>query len=778
MSNRTDLAKLNKILLKINALAPKAAALSDEELQGKTSEFRLRLKNGEKADSLLPEVYAVIREASKRILGMYPYDVQVLGAIALFHGDIAEMKTGEGKTLVASMPLYLSALTGVSTILVTMNSYLAVRDGQQFQKLFAFMGMTLAIGVTENPEERLTAEVKRRIYAADIVYTTHSALGFDYLMDNLAGNKDEKFLRPFGYCIIDEADAVLLDSAQTPLVISGAPKVQSSLYKTADYFVSTLEEGTDYKTEDKSVWLTDIGAHKAEQFFYIDHLYDGSHSDIVRHICLALRAHVSFTKDKDYIVRENKVELIDSISGRILSNTKLRAGQHQALEAKEHVPITTENRSMASVTYQSLFRMFPHLAGMTGSGADDAEELESTYSLHVIRIPTRKKVQRIDLPDRYFPNIRTQIMAAFQDTIRLHDKGQPVLVVTSSIAMSSVFSDLLLDRGIPHSVLNAFNVPKEAQIIKEAGQKGAVTVATSIAGRGTDIRLGEGVKELGGLAVLGIGRMDSKRMEVQARGRSGRQGDPGMSQFYVSLDDDVVLQYGDESLKKLRSLNEELHSKKIAKQILDAQKIREDQGRAIRASTCQFGENILAQRELVYETRNDIINADEFSEDYILSLQEKVIDRFLDSGLDLPDRTQLTRFILDHITYDLGSFPDTYVMPSRQKMKDYLMQLSQKCLHEKLAEIPGNKGKTAYIRTMIIRSLDQCWINEVDYMQQLRTAIAGRQYAQRNPRYEYRREAYASFQEMTKRVEETICRNILLGELQKLSGGKMKIVFP
>lgn len=778
MSNRTELAKLNKVLNKINALAPKAAALSDEQLQEKTKEFRSRLQKGVKPEAILPEAYAVIREAAKRILGMYPFDVQMLGAIALFDGNIAEMKTGEGKTLAAAMPLYLSALTGVSTILVTMNSYLALRDGHLFQKLFAFMGMTLEIGVTDNPDEKLTADDKRRIYAADIVYTTHSALGFDYLMENLAGSKDEKFLRPFGYCIIDEADAVLLDSAQTPLVISGAPKVQSNLYEISDYFVSTLEEGTDYETEEKNVWLTETGVKKAEQFFYVDHLYDGSHSDTVRHICLALRAHSSFTRDKDYIVQDDNIDLIDSISGRVLSHTRLRAGQHQALEAKEHVTITMENRSMASITYQSLFRMFPHLAGMTGSGADDANELEATYGLKVIRIPTRNKLRRVDLPDRYFPNIRTQIKAAFEDTIKLHEKGQPVLIVTSSIAMSTVFSDLLLDRGIPHSVLNAFNVPKEALIVKEAGQKGAVTVATSIAGRGTDIILGDGVKELGGLAVLGISRMDSRRMEVQARGRSGRQGDPGMSQFYISLDDDIVLQYGDESLKKLRKGTKELHSKKIAKMILKAQQLKEDNGRAARAATYKFGENILAQRELVYETRNDIINAKDFSEDYILSLQGKVIDRFLDSNHDLPDETRLTRFILDNITYDLGSFPDISLLTSRAKMKDYLMDLSRKCLHEKLAMFQSKEGQISYIRMMMIRSVDRCWIDEVDYMQQLRMAIAGRQYAQRNTRFEYRREAYASFQQMTEHVEESICRNILLGELQKLSNGKMKIVFP
>ncbi len=425
MSNRTELVKLKRTLGRINALAPETAALSDAALQAKTGEFRARLQKGETPRALLPEAYAVIREASRRILGMYPYDVQVMGAIALFAGNIAEMKTGEGKTLVASMPLYLSALTGNSTILVTMNNYLAIRDGELFQKLFAFLGMRLAIGVTDNPKEQLTAAKKRNIYAADVVYTTHAALGFDYLMENLAASREEKFLRPFYYCIIDEADAVLLDSATTPLVISGAPKVQSNLYEIADYFVSALEKDVDFEAEDKNVWLTPAGVRKAEQFFYLDHLYDGTHSDVVRHICLALRAHASFTRDKDYIVQDGSISLIDALSGRILANTKLRAGQHQALEAKEHLKITMENRSMATVTYQSLLRMFPHLAGMTGSGIEDAAELESTYGLKVVRIPTRKKIRRVDLPDRYFPNIRAQILAAFQDTVQLHEKGQP-----------------------------------------------------------------------------------------------------------------------------------------------------------------------------------------------------------------------------------------------------------------------------------------------------------------------------------------------------------------
>ncbi len=531
---------LHKILRKVNSWAPAMEKHSDEELRGLTVRFKERYRKGESLDALLPEAYAAVREAAKRVLGMYPYDVQVMGAIALHQGRIAEMKTGEGKTLVATMPLYLNALTWNSCILVTVNSFLAARDGKQMVELYLGMGLTTAIGVNEN-ESRQDVANKKSIYAADIVYTTNSSLGFDYLLDNLGDSYEKKYMRPFYYVIIDEADAVLLDNAQTPLVISGSPKVQSNLYEVADYFVTTLTEGVEYETQEQKVWLTREGIHKAEIFFSIENLYQGDHFMLIRHIYLALKAHTMYERDKQYVVSNDQIILLDERNGRLIYNTKLRGGQHQAIEAKEHVTVTAEQRAMASITYQSFFNLFPKTAGMTGTGAVDEAELQESYGMDVVTIPTNHPTIRKDYPDEVFSNLQAQMLGAMEEVLRLHAKHQPVLLIANSIRMSDLFSEMLLQKGIPHNVLNAYNEAKEADIIKEAGAADAVTIATSMAGRGTDIKMTDEVRSLGGLAVIGIGRMETLREELQTRGRAGRQGDPGFSKFYVSLVDDVVV---------------------------------------------------------------------------------------------------------------------------------------------------------------------------------------------------------------------------------------------
>lgn len=540
-----SLRVVKKILKKVNSHAEEMSKLSDNQLKDKTQQFKKRLKQGETLDNILPEAFAAIREADKRVLGMFPYDVQVMGGIVLHQGNIAEMKTGEGKTLTATMPMYLNALSGESIILVTTNEYLANRDCEEMSQVYNWMGLSAASAVPENADD-LKVEEKREIYNSDIVYTTNNALGFDYLIDNLASSKEEKFMPEFSYVIVDEVDAVLLDTATTSLVISGAPRVQSNMYKMTDEFVVSLEEEEDYRLDEekKNVWLTRKGIEVAQEYFRVPNLYDGKHVELVRHITLALKAHNLFEKGKDYVIEDNKMYLLDSTEGRILENTKMQQGQQQAIEAAEGAEISDDMRSMASITYQNFFRLFKKIGGMTGTGKTANKEFIETYYMKVIQIPTNNPVIRKDYPDKIYPTLREKLMASLKLVKELHEKGQPILLTTADVELSEIYSEILLHEQIPHNLLNAHNAAKEAEIISEAGQWGSVTVATSMAGRGTDIKLGKGVKELGGLAVIGTELMPSKRTELQLRGRSGRQGDPGFSQFFVSLEDDVVIDSG------------------------------------------------------------------------------------------------------------------------------------------------------------------------------------------------------------------------------------------
>ncbi len=769
----------NKILKKINKLAPKMKALSDSELSGLTDVFKGRLSKGENLDKIMIDAYAAIREAADRVLGMYPRDVQILGAIALHQGKIAEMKTGEGKTLVAAMPLYLNALTGQSTILVTMNNYLACRDGNQMGELFKFMGLTTSVGVKEDMADMLTLEEKKAAYAADIMYTTNGALGFDYLTENLGATKNDRFLRPYYYVIIDEADAVLLDSAQMPLVISGAPRVLSNMYQTADLFVTTLSE-EDYEVDEKrkKVYLTDAGIDKAQLFYSKENLFAKENFELVRHIMLALRAHKLLISQKDYLIGDGKVKLLDSGSGRILENTKLRQGQHQAIEAKEHVEITQESRAMASITYQALFNMFPKIAGMSGTAADDTAEFMNVYGLDVVKIPTYKPVRRKDLRNLCFYNREDQVDAALLEAEKIHKDGRPVLLITDAIDVSQECSDRLLKKGIPHNVLNAYNIPKEADIIKEAGQRGAVTIATSVAGRGTDIRLGEGVNELGGLAVIGIGIASNLRSEKQARGRSGRQGDNGTSIFYTSLEDQLVKDYGAEKLQEFAKRGSgQVKTRWLARQIRKAQRNCELSGREGRDTTTQFAESDKIQRTVIYSMRNSIIDMENMDEDFLLDVQEHVIDGFLTKYKKMPAVADVVRFILDHICYNLESRPDENDMHDKKSLKKYLMDISKARLEAQKQVLKSDMQKVYFYKIMSLKALDDCWIEQVDYMQQLRLYISGRTYAQRNIMYEYHKEAHASFMRMVENVKIGMMRNILLGEIQE-KNDKMIVINP
>ena len=518
--NKVD-RKLHFYLKRVKEEKRKLEALSDTQLQAKTLEFKNRLKNGETTDDLLPEAFAVAAEADRRILGMDPYDVQILGGIAIHFCYLAEMNTGEGKTLTATMPLYLNALEGKGAILVTANEYLAYRDAQEMGEVYQFLGLSIRAGVKKDSTEILTGEEKKAIYAADIVYTTHGALGFDYLINNLVKDKKDRFLRDFYYVIIDECDSVLMDSASMPLVISGSPRVQSNLYAMADFFVTTLVEDVHYELEDEKVWLTEKGIDYAQKYFRIKNFYAKENFEINRHVTLAMRAHFLLEKEEDYVIDEkNEVILLDKSTGRMMYGMKMRGGSHQAIEEKEHVAISQETRSVASITYQNLFNLFPKMSGMSGTIQDGKDELMRVYGKRVVVIPAHKPMQRKDLPDLYFRTSEEQFKAVIQETIKRHKIGQPVLLITSLISNTEMLSKLLVQEHIEHSILNANNAYWEAEIIKEAGQKNTVTVATSMAGRGTDIHLGPGVKELGGLCVLGVGRMENTRLERQARGRA------------------------------------------------------------------------------------------------------------------------------------------------------------------------------------------------------------------------------------------------------------------
>ncbi|CDF46469.1 protein translocase subunit SecA 1 [Roseburia sp. CAG:100] len=780
MKQTNKIRKLQRILNRIKKYKSKIAAMTDEQLADMTRVFRERLAQGVSLDELLPEAYAVICEADYRILGKFPYDVQILGGIALHQGYLAEMNTGEGKTLTATMPLYLNALTGKSTILVTTNEYLVLRDAEEMGQVYSFMGLTVAAGVRARQDEKISNDEKREIYDADIVYTTHSALGFDYLFNNLVTSAEDRFMREFYYVIIDEADFVLLDSAQTPLVISGAPRVQSNLYEMADFFVKTLEEDRDYEVEEKKVWLTDQGVRYAEQYFGIDNFYGREYFEINRHVTLALRAHVLFAKEKEYVVAENEeIRLLDSGSGRMMPGVKLRGGQHQALEVKEHLKVSQENRSVASVTYQNLFLLFPKMAGMSGTIADASDELRDVYGVNVLVVPPNCPVIRKDLPDRVFQDADSQFRAAIDAACEVHSTGQPVLLVVSTIAETELVSRLLTNQKIPHNVLNANNAFWEADIIKEAGQMNAVTVATAMAGRGTDIKLGEGVEELGGLAIIGVGRMNNIRQERQARGRAGRQGAPGNSRFYISLEDEIVTDYGAPYIRKYMEKGRHFSKGRIHRLICNAQKLCEESAVLSRRQALNYDEVMQKQRQLIYSMRDELLDGGRIGKERLMQIAENNIQTFVGgfSGKQPVSRQAVSRYLLDNISYQMDDISDS-ILQGKESVTQYLRKQVEAALQEQESRIGDDETMEEFVRVATLRALDDAWVEEVDYLQQLQSAVAGRTSAQRNPVFEYRKDALESFGQMEQTVVRNVMRNILLSEVSYDAEGRMQILFP
>jgi len=792
IKNHFQIQRLKKILAKVKSFESEMAGLSDAELRKKTQEFKERLTAGETLDDLLPEAYAVVREADKRVLGMFPYDVQVMGAIVLHEGNVAEMATGEGKTLTATMPLYLNALSGQGAMLVTTNTYLALRDAQEMGQVYRFLGLTIEAAVVADETENLTPKQKRLIYQADIVYTTNSALGFDYLIENLAENKDSQYLSPFNYVIIDEIDSILLDSAQVPLVISGAPRVQSNFYSIMDTFITTLKEEGDYHYDDEKneVWLTSKGILAAESFLDLEHLYSKENQELVRHLNLALRAHKLYKKDKDYVVRqgdkEAEVVLLDRSTGRLLEMTRLQGGQHQAIEAKEHVKLTEETRAMASITYQNLFRLFRKISGMTGTGKVVESEFMETYSMSVIKIPTNQPVIRQDLPDQLYQTLPEKVFASLDEVKHYHAQGNPLLIFTGSVEMSEIYSSLLLREGIAHNLLNANNAAREAQIIAESGQKGAVTVATSMAGRGTDIKLGPGVADLGGLVVIGTERMENQRIDLQIRGRSGRQGDPGISKFFISLEDDLLRKWGPDWLKKLYkdySTEEvqqhpvQLGQRRFRRLVAKTQRASESSAKMSRRMTLEYAQCMKIQREITYAERNSLIQAEERIDEEISRVLSQVIHQAAYEQ-SYETRADLYRFILDHFSYHAERIPYDFDIYSPEKIAELLQDIAEQELQAKKAYLKSDKLFTHFQRVSVLKAIDENWVEQVDYLQQLKTALSGQHFSMKNPLVEYYQEAYDGFEYMKERMKQQIVKNLLMSELALNPKGEVIMYFP
>lgn len=792
IKNHFQIQRLKKILAKVKSFESEMAGLSDADLRKKTQEFKERLTAGETLDDLLPEAYAVVREADKRVLGMFPYDVQVMGAIVLHEGNVAEMATGEGKTLTATMPLYLNALSGQGAMLVTTNTYLALRDAQEMGQVYRFLGLTIEAAVVADETENLTPKQKRLIYQADIVYTTNSALGFDYLIENLAENKDSQYLSPFNYVIIDEIDSILLDSAQVPLVISGAPRVQSNFYSIMDTFITTLKEEEDYHYDDEKneVWLTSKGILAAESFLDLEHLFSKENQELVRHLNLALRAHKLYKKDKDYVVRqgdkEAEVVLLDRSTGRLLEMTRLQGGQHQAIEAKEHVKLTEETRAMASITYQNLFRLFRKISGMTGTGKVVESEFMETYSMSVIKIPTNQPVIRQDLPDQLYQTLPEKVFASLDEVKHYHAQGNPLLIFTGSVEMSEIYSSLLLREGIAHNLLNANNAAREAQIIAESGQKAAVTVATSMAGRGTDIKLGPGVADLGGLVVIGTERMENQRIDLQIRGRSGRQGDPGISKFFISLEDDLLRKWGPDWLKKFYkdySTEEvqqhpvQLGKRRFRRLVAKAQRASESSAKMSRRMTLEYAQCMKIQREITYAERNRLIQAEERIDEEISRVLSQVIHQAAYEQ-SYETRADLYRFILDHFSYHAERIPYDFDIYSPEKIAELLQDIAEQELQAKKAYLNSDRLFTHFQRVSVLKAIDENWVEQVDYLQQLKTALSGQHFSMKNPLVEYYQEAYDGFEYMKERMKQQIVKNLLMSELALNPKGEVIMYFP
>ncbi|MPW14460.1 preprotein translocase subunit SecA [Lactobacillus helveticus] len=784
--DKRELKKFEKYANKVEGYADEMSKLTDEQLQAKTPEFRERIKKGESLDDLLPEAFAVAREGAKRVLGLYPFHVQILGGIALHFGNIAEMMTGEGKTLTATMPVYLNALEEKGVHVVTVNEYLSSRDEEEMGQLYKWLGLTVGLNLNSmSPDE------KREAYNCDVTYSTNSELGFDYLRDNMVVYKEQMVQRPLNYAIIDEVDSILIDEARTPLIISGEAEQANSDYIRADRFVKTLSEDKsdddvdddedygDYKIDwpTKTISLTRTGIEKACKHFGLRNLYDVENQKLVHHIDQALRANYIMLKDIDYVVQDGEVLIVDSFTGRVMEGRRYSDGLHQAIEAKEGVKIQEESKTQATITYQNFFRMYKKLSGMTGTAKTEEEEFREIYNMQVITIPTNRPIARKDMPDILYPTLDSKFHAVVEEIKKRHANGQPVLVGTVAIESSERLSHLLDEAGIPHAVLNAKNHAKEAQIIMNAGQRGAVTIATNMAGRGTDIKLGPGVKELGGLAVIGTERHESRRIDNQLRGRSGRQGDPGYTRFYLSLEDDLMKRFGGDRVKdfldRLSDNDDDkvIESRLITRQVESAQKRVEGNNYDIRKQTLQYDDVMRIQREIIYGERMQVIDADKSLKNVLIPM----IHRTIDSQVDMftqGDRSEwrldsLRDFISSSLTSEQVTDSIDFKTISVEDLKKKLYDIVEKNFEDKEKALGDLSQMLEFEKVVILRVVDDRWTDHIDAMDQLRQSIGLRGYGQLNPLVEYQDSGYRMFEEMISNIEFDVTRLFMKAEIRQ-----------
>ena len=773
-NDKGEIRKLEKMADKVISFSDQMAALSDEQLKAKTEEFKQRYQKGETLDQLLYEAFAVVREAAKRVLGLYPYPVQIMGGIVLHHGDVPEMRTGEGKTLTATMPVYLNALAGEGVHVVTVNEYLSERDATEMGELYSWLGLSVGINLAaKSPAE------KREAYACDITYSTNAEIGFDYLRDNMVVRAENMVQRPLNYALVDEVDSILIDEARTPLIVSGPVSSEiNQLYHMADSFVKTLEKD-DYiiDVQSKTIGLSDSGIDKAESYFKLDNLYDIENVALTHFIDNALRANYIMILDIDYVVsEEQEILIVDQFTGRTMEGRRYSDGLHQAIEAKEGVPVQDETKTSASITYQNLFRMYKKLSGMTGTGKTEEEEFREIYNIRVIPIPTNRPVARIDHPDLLYPSLESKFRAVVEDVKERYQKGQPVLVGTVAVETSDYLSKKLVAAGVPHEVLNAKNHYKEAQIIMNAGQRGAVTIATNMAGRGTDIKLGEGVRELGGLCVIGTERHESRRIDNQLRGRAGRQGDPGESQFYLSLEDELMKRFGSERIKAVLerfNLSEEesvIRSNMLTRQVEAAQKRVEGNNYDTRKQVLQYDDVMREQREIIYAERHDVITANRDLAPEIHAMMKRTIDRFVDGNSRAPQEEKLEA-IVNFAKYNLVP-EDSITTADLQGMTDKeikadLYERALKVYDSQIAKLRDEEAVQEFQKVLILRVVDSKWTDHIDALDQLRNAVGLRGYAQNNPVVEYQAESFRMFNDMIGSIEFDVTRLMMKAQIHE-----------
>ena len=773
-NDRGELRRLERMAKKVMSYADAMEALSDDELRAKTEEFKERYQKGESLDDLLYEAFAVVREGARRVLGLYPYPVQIMGGIVLHHGDVPEMRTGEGKTLTATMPVYLNALSGEGVHVVTVNEYLTERDATEMGELYSWLGLSVGINLAaKSPQE------KKDAYLCDITYSTNSEIGFDYLRDNMVVRAENMVQRPLNYALVDEVDSILIDEARTPLIVSGPTSSDTNqLYHLADAFVKSLDQD-DYiiDVQSKTIGLSDSGIDKAEQYFKLSNLYDIENVALTHFIDNALRANYIMLLDIDYVVsEEQEILIVDQFTGRTMEGRRYSDGLHQAIEAKEGVPIQDESKTSASITYQNLFRMYKKLSGMTGTGKTEEEEFREIYNIRVIPIPTNRPVQRIDHQDLLYPSLTSKFKAVVEDVKARYQKGQPVLVGTVAVETSDYLSKLLVEAGIPHEVLNAKNHFKEAQIIMNAGQRGAVTIATNMAGRGTDIKLGEGVRELGGLCVIGTERHESRRIDNQLRGRSGRQGDPGESQFYLSLEDELMKRFGSERIKAFldrMNLSEEesvIRSGMLTRQVEGAQKRVEGNNYDTRKQVLQYDDVMREQREIIYAERYDVITADRDLGPEIKGMIQRTIDRVVDTH-SRENETEKLEAIVNFARMNLVPEDTISVRElkgkSDKEIKAYLYDRALQVYDSQVAKLRDEESVREFQKVLILRVVDNKWTDHIDALDQLRNAVGLRGYAQNNPVVEYQSEGFRMFNDMIGSIEFDVTRLMMKAQIHE-----------